>query len=215
MRRILQVAVVAATLIGAAAYAGIAGSKHDLSLNFAGFNPAGSAPTNEICRPCHTPHNANGNLVPLWNHTTTTQTFIPYTSTTMTGGTAGVPTGGSLACMSCHDGITAVDAFGGSTTGGHAMAGASTANLGLDLSNDHPIGFSYQASVAADPGIIAPATPGVCVTLAGTTCETPLYGATGNMECATCHAVHGSGVIPKFLRVNNAGSALCLKCHNK
>jgi hypothetical protein len=42
------------------------------------------------------------------------------------------------------------------------------------------------------------------------------------VECASCHDPHGvpsagagSSFIPTFLRVANAGSALCLTCHTK
>jgi predicted CXXCH cytochrome family protein len=45
------------------------------------------------------------------------------------------------------------------------------------------------------------------------------YGNSGEtrfepfVECASCHDPHGD--TPLFLRVQNAGSALCLACHNK
>jgi predicted CXXCH cytochrome family protein len=40
----------------------------------------------------------------------------------------------------------------------------------------------------------------------------PLFA--GKLECASCHTVHDNSNVP-FLRADNTGSALCLKCHNK
>ncbi|MEI6393162.1 MAG: cytochrome c3 family protein [Verrucomicrobiota bacterium] len=34
------------------------------------------------------------------------------------------------------------------------------------------------------------------------------------MECASCHATHDN-TYTKFMRVSNAGSAMCLRCHIK
>ncbi len=57
----------------------------------------------------------------------------------------------------------------------------------------------------------------VCVTgLSGTT-TMRLYGSATNnagVECGSCHEPH-DGTYGRFLRANNAGSALCQACHNK
>jgi len=50
--------------------------------------------------------------------------------------------------------------------------------------------------------------------------EIQLFGMNGEVtvECASCHREHGSGVLDPgglYLRVDNAGSALCITCHNQ
>jgi predicted CXXCH cytochrome family protein len=83
-----------------------------------------------------------------------------------------------------------------------------SALLGTDLSNDHPISFTYDAALATtDGGLVSPASASSVV--AGI----PLYSA--SLECASCHDVHKTAGFDKFLRVSNAASALCLKCHIK
>lgn len=170
---------------------GVGGTAHDLSGNGWG--------TDQICKPCHTPHNANGSAgAPLWNHTVTSATFTLYSSPTLNA-TMGQPVGVSKLCLSCHDGTVAMDSFPGGSNS-HTMTG--DAMLGTNLSNDHPISFDYNAAlVALDPGLKDPATTGL-----------PLYN--GKLECATCHDVHNNTLDP-FLRSTVVGSALCLKCHNK
>ncbi len=127
--------------------------------------------TAEICVFCHTPHGADvttPNAPPLWNKRLATgATYTTYASlnTPSIDGEI-LPVGSiSLACLSCHDGTQAMDniinapgsggflATGGATDGlgytwtaGVAATGlmpASVANLGINLSNDHPIGIQY------------------------------------------------------------------------
>lgn len=183
--------------------ASIVGTDHDLRVRF----PTG---VQEVCVYCHAPHNALSNLLPLWNHATTTQTFTLYTSSTMNG-TASQPAGVSKACLSCHDGTVNLDAFGGSA-GNAANKMTGGANFGTDLSNDHPIGFLYNSTlVTADANgganqLVVPASPSSVV--AGI----PLFAQ--SLECASCHNAHDNAN-QKFLRFSNTGSALCLKCHVK
>ena len=175
----------------------IAGTAHDLS------DQAGWGIT-EICVSCHTPHNAQATqLVPLWNHTSTVASFTPYTSGTLNA-TVGQPDGTSKACLSCHDGTVAIDAFVGGG-GTHTMTGG--ALLGTDLRNDHPVSFTYDLALAtADGGLVTPASASLVVT------DIPLFSS--KLECASCHNAHNNAN-GDFLRVSNAGSALCLKCHSK
>jgi predicted CXXCH cytochrome family protein len=123
-------------------------------------------------------------------------------------------------CMSCHD--------GGSMAGGllnppasngnlqPAFAGGAgfldhvtgNADLGSDLTNDHPIGMDYAAVQGAD-------TAGFKV-IGNVTLPFYSYAATSNvMWCSTCHDVHGEGGGDPFLNMSNSGSALCVECHNK
>lgn len=227
MKRILfsLLAVAAATSLSAAGQPtkGITGTMHDLSAT--GYKNVTNV--NQVCVFCHTPHNAAVNqIVPLWNHTTSSATYGMYG-----GGTAAASTlkGQSLACLSCHDGTVAVGSlvntpygFGPTQAtplnynvginGNQVTAGLATAAgaglmvgshaTGTDLSNDHPINIAYPT---ADAGFVT------------TPADVKLYG--GQVECASCHDVHnwgGTGVTgAPFLRVDNTGSALCLRCHIK
>lgn len=177
--------------------AGIAGTKHDLS----GKNWG----SNQLCIFCHTPHNASTAAQPLWNHAVTGSTFTLYASSTLTA-VVGQPDGTSKLCLSCHDGTVANDSFG-AQTGTHSITGA--ALVGKDLSNDHPISFTYDAALAtADGGLVTPAS----ASFVDAAKKLPLFSA--KMQCATCHSVHDD-TNGFFLRMSNAGSAMCLTCHNK
>lgn len=189
----------------------IINSQHD----FSGSGWSGG----EICIVCHTPHNSATIVdAPLWNHAVTASTFTTYTSPTFDGiGTIGQPDGSSVLCLSCHDGTVAVDSFGG-TTGATMITG--NANFGTDLSNDHPISFTYDAALAtADPGLFDPAATTVTIgsgskTKTGTIDNVMLLS--GKLQCASCHDVHnGFTNGPKLLRISNASSGLCLACHDK
>ncbi len=173
----------------------------------------------------------------------------------------------SLACLSCHDGATAfnslnqtpmIDADNGKsasgvggytfTSGGKAVVtmadasapGAGSTTLGTDLTNDHPISFTYDAALATlkgttlnDPTTTATnaGTTGALVILrAGTVAPNTiaaqmLFGGGGavptQLECASCHEPHMQGDMSlatsnyPFLIKSNKGSNLCLTCHNK
>ena len=132
----------------------ISGSPHDLS--------SLTTATDEVCVFCHTPHAAAvapADVVsPLWNKVLVTTGFTTYDSTTIDGTI--LPVGSvSVACLSCHDGTQAMDVVinapgsRGVTPGGaeiDALAigliggiGGTAADLGKDLTNDHPIGIQY------------------------------------------------------------------------
>ena len=197
MRNII-VLTISTLLLGTVLMGQITGSAHDFS-GETSWNSSG-----EICITCHTPHNANASVEPLWNHVVTTTTFTLYSSSTFNASTIGQPTGASKLCLSCHDGTVAIDSYGG-TTGSTSM-GAVDANLGTDLSNDHPISFTYDSGlVTADGGLYDPATT--------TAVSDLLIG--GQVQCASCHDVHNGSGYDNLLVIDNVGSALCLTCHNK
>jgi predicted CXXCH cytochrome family protein len=184
------------------AYAQITGSAHD----FTGETWSGG----QICIVCHTPHNSVTTVTnaPLWNHDVTTQTFTPYASSTMNA-VAGQPGGHSKLCLSCHDGSVALGSYGG-LTGTTMITGG--ALLGTDLSNDHPISFVYNTALAtADGGLFDPATH---VTSLGGTIAANLLSS-GEVQCSSCHDVHNKYNLPGLLKISNAGSGLCITCHNK
>lgn len=183
---------------------GITGTLHD----FSGEGWSGG----QICLPCHTPHNSDLTVpeAPLWNHEVTAASFTPYTSPTLTATDVVQPSGSSKLCLSCHDGTVALDNFGGTTTGTSFI---STGLVGTNLSDDHPISFTYDAALAtADGGLYNPTT--ALSGLGGTITVDLLRG--GEMECSSCHDVHNSyPANPSLLVITNAGSLLCLTCHDK
>jgi predicted CXXCH cytochrome family protein len=180
----------------------------------------------------------------------------------------------SIACLSCHDGTQAMDnvinapgSGGYDATGGGAngrtgaawawttvrtdaegvmtsLASGNVANLGTDLSNDHPIGIQYCGggpTVAAPGtacndtdfnapvnGVLGGGTKLWVDTNANGTREKvdiilynrnfPVDGEGPSVECASCHDPHverkNSNEV-SFLRVSQANSGLCLACHNK
>ncbi len=208
---IVLVAIISMVALGSVANAAdIAGSLHDFSGAFSGQGDNLNA-TGEICNTCHAPHApSNAADGPLWDHSVTTATFTPYadpngsidaTDITATVGPV------SMLCLSCHDGSVAIDAFGG---GAGTVSITGTALISNDLSNDHPVSFTYDAALAtADGELTSPASLDEVVVG-----SIPLFEGTGQMECATCHNAH-DGAATKFLRVDNAASALCKTCHVK
>lgn len=152
----------AALLIGQSAVAQVVTSKHDLTATGTGTNT--TAGTAEVCVFCHTPHGASASA-PLWNKGASGGAFTLYSSATLDSTLLSV---GSIsaACLSCHDGSTSLDNMinkpgsGGYTaagvsagytwaTGTGAIAAGNVANLGTDLTNDHPVGAAYCAGFTA------------------------------------------------------------------
>lgn len=180
----------------------IVGSAHDFT---SGTNTWYNS--DEICIACHTPHNADLTIIdaPLWNHELSDAVYTVYSSPTMD-----VPVGQPLAtsklCLSCHDGTIALDSFGGNT-GTTLMTG--DANVGDDLSDDHPISIDWQHQTE---------TPECsnCHDMTQTpSMISPLPFFDGNVECATCHDVHAGSGASNLLRISNTGSDLCFYCHAK
>jgi len=200
----------------------VVGSQHDLSANL----PV----TGRVCVFCHTPHQPEdfgGSQIttdPLWNHQlSATAAYGTYDSPTFDAGTGGAnlntitDIGGgeevSNLCMSCHDGTIGIGALyndpniaGGleETPTNAATVMVGNALMGIDLSNDHPVNFDYNAAlVAADGELNDPTMAPISNWLFA-----------GKMQCASCHDPHDDTNLP-FLIADNAGSALCLTCHIK
>ena len=211
-------------LLATAAHASIVDTKHNLSMNAPAANTIKSTDETEICIFCHTPHQSiKNNNIPLWNHSLSTEaSYGVYTSPTFDGSSSIQDLGGTDAttaavsnlCLSCHDGTIAINALNNPSnalgsnptmtgTGAGGVMPAGTSNLGNDLTDDHPVNFAYDAALyAADSSLNDPAT------------LTGVRLFNNYVQCASCHDPHES-VNPTFLRVDNTGSALCLKCHNK
>jgi hypothetical protein len=203
----------------------------------------------QVCVFCHTPHGATPNAAPLWNKALSTATYTPYTSSSLQAetiyGQLAQPGGTSKLCLSCHDGTLAVAAVNvmnnkGSRTaqssgvapdvintgpGGTMPVGAGaltgfTRDLGVDLTNDHPISLTYDAPVANANGElrvpdanqdIPPASGAIVgVRKPGHKPMLPLEATgpagIGQIQCGTCHDAHirdaSGGQNIKFLRAN-------------
>jgi len=186
MRKLaLASGLLAVGLITAQSLAGITNSKHNLSSSTNVIRAANPTDVNnEICVFCHTPHGASTGVVgaPLWNKAyDTTTTYQVYgggggsTGTTTAGTSVGQPGDVSKACLSCHDGVNAINSIinlpgsGGWVAGGTLIAfttdnGATTiaagtaatmpagiTQIGTDLQNDHPVGVVYQDANDTSP----------------------------------------------------------------
>jgi len=126
-------------------------------------------------------------------------------------------------CLTCHNGSEFAPA-----------ADFSIYKIGIDLTNDHPIGIDLPTGRIGDDFVGPNATaPGVQFydrdggNGRADTDEIRFYdtGAGPRVECASCHDPHGviprngePGVTefnPTFLRISNNESAVCLTCHDK
>lgn len=172
----------------------------------------------QICKPCHTPHFANPDVPRLWNHALTTATYQMHEG----AGTAEDNFDDvSRMCLSCHDGTVALDSFGGQT--GTNFMGV-TANLGTDLTNDHPVGSDAQYPPSPPPSFWATAfnptdATGTRVGTSPNQLRLKTWDDNGTLRqvvgCTTCHNPHNRGNYPHMTNISNASSQMCLVCHIK
>lgn len=241
IRVYIAAAVCVFALLGGISHAGVQGGKHDLSLLGTGMY---QFDTFQTCVFCHTPHGANVNFknvtywdtntnayvqpvgaypTLLWNRSLPTATaFTTYSSNSMDANTSQVRVY-SLMCMSCHDGVSALnvlqnypndsvpaggppapsgdDQFGDTF---HGQAGFGwgpnigerdpAADTGItNLANDHPISIDYENSQGG--GLQTPDNTAGTVGAS----NLPLYSkpsspaTKSSLECSTCHDVHNEG----------------------
>lgn len=253
---LVVVVLLVATNLWAAKVIDVSGTRHNLSstsddskLQINNFNKASDE--DEVCIFCHTPHGGTMNT-PLWNRALPTGAFTHYTSSTLTatvGASNRAVSPESLLCMSCHDGVVAMNSIINSsnrtgaapdnngpivnqffTTGGAIgdimnPGGIGTQGESRNLSDDHPISFSYL--LALNDGNAANLRPLAAAKAAGVRFFGPeVANATGSrVECSSCHDPHvnyettggntGNAAYTPFLITPNTGSALCLACHIK
>lgn len=96
--------------------------------------------------------------------------------------------------------------------------GGGTAGVGttVDLTDDHPVGFSYKDVYAERT--VGLRSPDNAVLTSGN--KIKLFGGSAQkVECATCHDPHvdynTTPALKPFLVMSNSGSLLCLSCHDK
>lgn len=174
------------------AHGAIQGTAHDLSA-VGGANSCGF---------CHTPHRALTGT-PLWNHKLSDAVYKIYQSTSLEA-SVGQPTGSSKLCLSCHDGTVALNA----TISGNYLGGATispgAANLGTDLSDDHPVSFTYSAALSAEDVQIRPPS---------TLPQQLKLDRSSELQCTTCHDPHNNQY-GDFLVMSDLRSAMCVSCHD-
>ncbi len=214
--------VLCIALSSLSAHAQISGSAHD-------FSGKGWADA-QICKPCHTPHNAlrvevNGYLAGrLWNHSlsASSQVYSTLAGDLTRDDALDVY---SLLCMGCHDGTVALDSYGGRA--GSMFVGINNVAapdpigglIGIDLTDDHPVG---AGGVWPDPEVtyLRPRSTWENQTFGGSRMGGLRPMSINGEErlvvsCATCHEPHGRGNYQGMLRIDNAGSQMCLVCHVK
>jgi hypothetical protein len=227
--------VAAVTAASATAFAytdaktGIVGSRHDINAFATEGGVGGVAKDSQerVCAFCHTPHHAyttdmagaeNADYLPLWSHELTAKTYTGYASDTLQAIVGDPLVGPSRLCMSCHDGVIAVDTHylnlgvkkDGAQLTGDDFAGitnpaaSGAVGKGTSLAGDHPIGFDYIAAQTADQtaggglaaGIKVASTNKFLADGAPTSIfiVDTLYGVANGpktiMTCSTCHEVH-------------------------
>lgn len=242
--------------------AGVANTIHNLSSSNPTFTYVSN--TSEVCVFCHTPHGGSLDG-PLWNRNVPGSTsFTHYNSASLSLSGLSITADRavndeSLLCMSCHDGSIALSALhnvpnslsgqpleinGGATDEilaqgaipGPRIGGSLADPSGTgDLSDDHPISFSYSAVVAQGIYQVGGSRDGELRHIGDTADASSvlgwqgegvrLFGTDDRVECSSCHDPHvdyddwvsvsaDPAYRPFLIRPNN-GSNLCLACHNK
>ncbi|MCK5644780.1 MAG: hypothetical protein KAJ19_28530, partial [Gammaproteobacteria bacterium] len=168
------------------------GSPHDLSVQGSG----------RMCSFCHTPHGTS-TTTPLWNHKLSDSVYKIYQSSSLDA-KVGQPTGSSKMCLSCHDGTVALTHTIGQGSEGGVYITPGDANLGTDLSDDHPISFTYTDALSAKDPQIRPAS----------TIPQELRLDQGKeVQCTTCHDAHDNQY-GAFVVMDNERSGMCVSCHD-
>ena len=183
----------------------IVNTVHNLSTSGTGDIKATSE--SEICVFCHTPHNSRP-VTPLWNRDDPGITYILYNSSTIDA-SPGQPDGASILCLSCHDGTIAIGnvytrTVDISLVSGITLMPTGNSNLSTDLSDDHPISFTYNSALAISDGELKdPAS----ITY-------PVELEDSKVQCTSCHDPH-KNTYSKFLVTTSQNSAICLSCHDR
>ena len=260
----------ASSIALAAIVSDIRASKHNFSaVSDGSVTPTSTVPVRivkatsekQVCVFCHTPHSsATGLAAPLWNRALSSTTYTAYLSSSIDASPLpDQPGAGTKMCLSCHDGTLAIGMVSvlngasnvnvnmtGTQAGGEIPTGSGTStgftrHLGIDLSNDHPISFTYDNTLGGPTGTdgelrALPVVSGATTAVDNRSASVkPIYPLAANqMQCTTCHDAHLSdtdaAINPplKFLRGNRlqqlspagggyveADDIMCLACHDK
>jgi len=242
MRKFSVVLLALTLVLGIAIYVyagqtapGIKNTPHDV-YNMNGDNDI------EPCAMCHTPHSGSGDY-PIWNRAAAGVVYDMYRSPSFDMYEGKQPQSPSSLCLVCHNGVysTLVNYPGPGSIDNpsydYEMNPGLWAMLGTDLTDDHPVSFTYdpikdnsQDFNDFPQAIPCPTTPDRMWIPDNqtSTIRYPLYGANKDQfECATCHAVHDTvsytgkqfvggksvGSQVYFLRNTNERSTMCADCH--
>lgn len=220
-------------LLAMPAMAGIKQTRHNLgATGDYTYRVTDSAGVTQICVFCHTPHNAERNIL-LWNRTMSSGTFQMYTSSgSFSSGnkkTAMDANSISLFCLSCHDGSVALSAkiknnpeasLGYAGLPGRVSRrtniGGSSDGSDIDLRNDHPVNVRLGIAIEQHYGGGDTAKWGTPAAVATDGLRLFKIGNNSDyVECASCHDPHSNAFGRRFLRKSNSSSSLCLTCHKK
>jgi predicted CXXCH cytochrome family protein len=195
----------------------IANTKHDLSLNNSTAGVIKSTTQRDTCVFCHVSHNGSpAAFRPLWSHNLTTTNLSWATPTTVRGTTlpsiiTSTQLAGSQGCMSCHDGTIALGdllnkPLDATVVGTNAPAGKLTLGINrlnpTSMQTNHPLGVPKPAAVTGFTAFkTVPSTSAVN------------YDPAGLVQCDSCHNPHDN-TNGTFLKINPAGGAICLTCHD-
>jgi len=241
MKKILVFVLAACLVLGIAGIViagkdqpGIKNTPHDV------YNMTGDDQL-QPCAMCHTPHSGSGDY-PLWNRAVPGVVYEMYASPSYDMNEGKQPQAPSSLCLACHNGVYSglVNYPGPGSIDNpsydYEMNPGLWAMLGTDLTDDHPVSFTYAPALDNTQDyndfpypIPCPTTPDrLWIPDDSGKIRYPLYG-TGHdqFECATCHAVHDTvnyggkefvggksvGTSVYFLRRSNQGSEMCADCH--
>jgi len=173
-------------------------SRHDLALV---FSTGYEGESNDAqCIFCHPPRSQTLKIG-LWNEVLAENLFdYPYGRQTE-GAPTGKPEGSSLVCLGCHDGTIAL----GDVLSRTQSISNSNGIKRTDLSDGHPVSFSYDADLLAkndeleDPKKLP---------------QQVRLDAANKIQCTSCHDPHDD-TYGDFLVMDNSSTALCVACHKK
>jgi hypothetical protein len=210
--------------------------------------------TEQVCVFCHTPHGGSldAPLWNRENPAGFTHYNSAMLSTDLGLSVNRAPGQETLLCLSCHDGSISVNhvtnvpnytidglplqtwngeenteiiddiSSGGP---GKRIGGGQALSSGTgDLTDDHPISFSYQDVYDSDTYTLGPRGGTLKPLQDAKDNGVEFFGAGDDfVECSSCHDPHvnyidalgGNSAYAPFLIMSNSGSALCLACHTK
>jgi len=205
--------------------------------------------TTQVCVFCHTPHHSNTDAKPLWNRNMPNSgNYVGYSqgstgSLTIAGTNIVAPQAGSasLACLSCHDGVTTFDNLVNAPGKDGVTAPSATVVdlgwtfwddgltvitaknlgfntrvvLGTDLTNDHPVNVPYSGNQKASLRDMGTTISQINLS-AGLNNTTKYFSWMQSNNWAVSGFISSTATISDLLRSASNGSNLveCSSCHD-